>query len=343
MANTTSYGMGQLRYSNNSTYMSSCNLDWKAVNVYVSSDNQQDVYQDIVLYHSTDTNFKFNMGTAYLLKISIPKDLNYNITYQIKLIAASGNQTPDPLNPDTVTYQMLKYINVPKDTNVGSASRVIIYPTYNGQIGIGNNGSYETQVAIVLDRDSTPEELGQIYYDENNDKYYIYVEDQEGEDIVPQEIEDKNDTILNHTWSSQHSKSKADFSFIFTPRDPDVTYNQIWIEILRESYDQNIKSNGIYGRKIDLDSGLFQANVYELKNLLGANSEISDVTTLNHIGVYSHPNTIMAINGEEIRVGQSGYYELNDFKITSLGIAVDNDNNNDNKFIIDYQYQAATS
>lgn len=339
MANTTSYGMGQLRYSNNSTYMSSCGLVWKPINVYVSSNNE-DVYQDVVLYHSDETNFTFNTGTAYLLKISIPKDLNYNITYQIKLIASPG----DPLNPDTITYQMLKYINVPKDTNIGSASRVIIYPIRsNGQIGMDDNGSYETQVAIVLDRDSTPEELGQIYYDENNDKYYIYVEDQEGEGIVPQEIEDKNDTILNHTWSSQHSKSKVDFSFIFTPRDTDVTYNQIWIEILRESYDQNIKSNGIYGRKIDLDSGLFQANVYELKNLLGDNNGISDVTALNHIGVYSHPNTIMAINGEEIRVGQSGYYELNDFEITSLGIAVDNDNNNDNKFIIDYQYQAATS
>jgi hypothetical protein len=45
---------------------------------------------------------------------------------------------------------------------------------------------------------------------------------------------------------------------------------------------------------------------------------------------------MMAINGEEIKVGPSGYYELNDFEITSLGIACMDSND---KFTIDYQYE----
>jgi hypothetical protein len=44
----------------------------------------------------------------------------------------------------------------------------------------------------------------------------------------------------------------------------------------------------------------------------------------------------MSINGEEIRVGSSGYYELNDFDITNLGIICLSEND---KFTIDYQYE----
>ena len=106
--------------------------------------------------------------------------------------------------------------------------------------------------------------------------------------------------------------------------------------MFRETYDQDIYSDGIYGRKIDLDGDIFEAEVYELENLI---DNIVDVDTLTHIGVYSHPNTIMSINGEEIRVGQSGYYELNNFEIKSFGIAAETD---DDKFIIDYQYQTIT-
>ena len=44
----------------------------------------------------------------------------------------------------------------------------------------------------------------------------------------------------------------------------------------------------------------------------------------------------MSINGEEIRIGQSGYYELNDFNITNFGIVVKDAND---RFSLDYQYK----
>ena len=44
----------------------------------------------------------------------------------------------------------------------------------------------------------------------------------------------------------------------------------------------------------------------------------------------------MAINGEEIRIGQSGYYELNDFDITHFSMLI---TGNEDKFSIDYQYK----
>ena len=45
---------------------------------------------------------------------------------------------------------------------------------------------------------------------------------------------------------------------------------------------------------------------------------------------------MLAINGEEIHIGQSGFYEINDYTITSFGVAA---KDNDDKFIIDYQYE----
>ena len=346
MADTIQYGMGQIRYSNTSTYMSACNFTASSINVLVSSDNQSDVYQDVILKKN---NFNFDSDKAYLLKIKIPKDLNYNNTYRIKLIAAS-NSSAEVLDPDTATYQMVKYINVPKETNTLNSSRVIIYPVTSEEILITEDeeiivvpvGSlwipeyrenydvdYITKVAIAVDKDGA--QPGDVYY--NNGKYYIKGETDEIED---EEILNKNDAILSHSWTSGHSISGVDFSFIFSPRDSDETYNQIWIEMFRETYDQDIYSDGIYGRKIDLDGDIFEAEVYELENLIDS---IADVDTLTHIGVYSHPNTIMSINGEEIRVGQSGYYELNNFEIKSFGIAAETD---DDKFIVDYQYQTIT-
>lgn len=323
MADTIQYGMGQIRYNNTSTYMSACNFTSSSINVLVSSDNQSDVYQDVILKKS---NFSFDSDKAYLLKIKIPKDLNYNNTYRIKLVAASDTSAT-VLDPDTVTYQMVKYINVPKETNTLNSSRVIIYPVDNNE-DLWTEGDYITKVAIAVDKNTA--EPGDVYY--NNGKYYIAGETE----VEDQEILNKNDVILNHVWTSGHSISGVDFSFIFSPRDSDETYNQIWIEMFRETYDQDIYSDGIYGRKIDLDGDIFEAEVYELENLI---DNIADVDTLTHIGVYSHPNTIMSINGEEIRVGQSGYYELNNFEIKSFGIAAETDND---KFIIDYQYQTIT-
>jgi hypothetical protein len=69
-------------------------------------------------------------------------------------------------------------------------------------------------------------------------------------------------------------------------------------------------------------------------------SEITGVNALTHIGVWGHPEQILAINGEEIRIGQSGFYELNDFTITQLGVIV-NDPIKD-RFTIDYEYKLIT-
>lgn len=45
----------------------------------------------------------------------------------------------------------------------------------------------------------------------------------------------------------------------------------------------------------------------------------------------------MAINGEEIQIGSSGYYELNDFEVKQLCVVADGVKD---MFTLDYQYLA---
>lgn len=345
MADSIHYGMGQIRYNNNTSYMTNLQFNFEPVRVLVSSDNEtNDVYQDIVL--KRNDSFSFTAGVPYLLKIKIPKDINYNNTYRIKMTTTNSEEAT-ALNPDAVTYQMIKYINVPKETSSSTSSRVIIYPVTSKETVITEdeetivipagslweekyNIDYITKVAIAIEDgdEAATQRPGGVWF--KNNKYYL-MGATEGED---QEILNKSDVILNHLWATGHSTSWSEFNFVFTPRDSDETYTQIWIEMFRESYDQDIYSDGIYGRQIDLEGGLFEASVYQLTNMI---NNIQDVEKLTHIGVYGHPNAIMAINGEEIRIGQSGYYELNNFEITSFGIAAETNNDNDT-FIVDYQY-----
>jgi hypothetical protein len=47
---------------------------------------------------------------------------------------------------------------------------------------------------------------------------------------------------------------------------------------------------------------------------------------------------LLAVNGEEIKIGQSNFYELDDFTITSLGVVA---KDGSDRFTIDYQYRAS--
>ena len=353
MADTIKYGMGQLRYVSNSSYMIDCKFSTKAIKTSIAATNDSDSeigvesYQDVYLSAGEDSNFSFAAGVPYLLHLDIPKNLSYDCIYQIKMITAPKDSVIDNA---TLTYQMIKYITVPKMVGIGNTSRVILYPTKDKEgtkPGVNKKGTppYYTKIAIAKTLNDNPAE-NDVIFDEPTGKYYIYdgSKNDNGEPIIGEsvvEIKNKNDSIMEHTWATADIKPETvGFDMIFTPRSSNVAYNGVLVQMQRSALDYDIYSDdGIYGRKIDIssDSG-WNASVYRLVNLVKSISATSDFS-LTNIGVYSHPNLLMAINGEEIRVGQSGYYELNDFEITSLAIAAKNDNDDKDKFTVDYQYK----
>ena len=110
----------------------------------------------------------------------------------------------------------------------------------------------------------------------------------------------------------------------------------LWIlfELQRELEDYNIiNADGTYGRICNI----YIDRLDEVYNVINYLNPLINKSSLLQIGVQSAPGLLMCINGEEIKVGRSGLYEiLNGYKISFIGFIVEPD---DNKyFILDYQY-----
>ena len=123
------------------------------------------------------------------------------------------------------------------------------------------------------------------------------------------------------------------FELILSPND-NHTYNQIYFELNRELIDYNtLKPDGTYGREMNISIDRLD-EIYNVIDFL--NTSIENKNTLKQIGVQGPPGLLMSINGEAIRIGRSGLYEINNgINTTFIGFIVEAD---EKYFILDYQY-----
>lgn len=127
---------------------------------------------------------------------------------------------------------------------------------------------------------------------------------------------------------------ESDYSSYEIVISPNNTYNRVLFELQRELEDYNtINEDGTYGRICNI----YIDRLDEVYNVINYLNPLINKSSLLQIGVQSAPGLLMCINGEEIKVGRSGLYEiLNGYKISFIGFIVEPD---DNKyFILDYQY-----
>ena len=109
---------------------------------------------------------------------------------------------------------------------------------------------------------------------------------------------------------------------------PNSTYNQlIWeLQRTREDYIVHEGEDQINGRKTFIDVESFGTIINKIS---------PSISPLAKIGIQGPPSLLMCINGEQIRIGKSGIYEIsNSIPITFVGfIPKEND-----YFIVDYEY-----
>ena len=129
------------------------------------------------------------------------------------------------------------------------------------------------------------------------------------------------------------------FELIFTPNS---NYNQIVFELKRLALDfYTDNSDGTSGRIMKIKILQFDRVINVISSYLAKN--YAGMTTLKKIGIQGPPGLLFCIDGEEIRIGRSGIYELynEDINISYIGFIIkDSLFTQDGKdfFIMDFKY-----
>ena len=147
----------------------------------------------------------------------------------------------------------------------------------------------------------------------------------------------KNITI-NPIITTNEKNRYSYFDFIFVPNQE---YTYLAFILKRIGYDyiafkRQITSNDIIIKdQEEIEEGL-GGDLAIINNILP-----KSLSAVDQIGIQTKPGTLLCINGEDIRVGRSGTYEINNgLKINFVGIVCPNGNYSDkvNDFILDYAY-----
>lgn len=98
---------------------------------------------------------------------------------------------------------------------------------------------------------------------------------------------------------------------------PNATYNQVLWELQRTALDYNmLNPDGTSGRVMDVVDYTYTRLIDVLTTL---KSTYTGMEYLTKIGIQGPPSLLMCINREQIRIGKTGIYEINNgIKITSI-------------------------
>lgn len=284
-------------------------LSYKSVD-FASSSTDSTSFVDFIIAPSGE---QFIQNRDYYLRLQIPQDLNYTLSFDVQLIK-QGTSSEE-------VYQHIKTVSIPRGGNGENTYHVVLYEDTTGQVKSMIPKKYVPGVVGVKD---------EIYYDESTGYYWIC---NNGSSYT--RWTKFNSIIATASWKEETTVNYGLFEMIFTPIDSGFTH--ILIKMIRTAEDysiQRVASDGNieYGRKVDIS--LVKTTLYILNNLV---PKITTTGLINRIGVWGHPGMLMAINGEEIRITRNGYYELDDFAIERLCI-VAADNDYTSFFTVDYTY-----
>lgn len=123
------------------------------------------------------------------------------------------------------------------------------------------------------------------------------------------------------------------FEMVFNPT---LNFTDIIVKLNRtiEDYQQtSTREDGTIGRTFSIEN----LSCYEIQNII---TNLTGVSEIIKLGVQSRPGLLMCINGQEIRVGPSGIYEIKSgYKVTFIGFVIIDTSTADDYFILDYQYE----
>lgn len=344
---TTYYQMDQHRFISADQYLE----DMEPIQDYEKwqiSDSSP-VYKDALIKLPSG---KFTKDESYYLSFEINKSINYSLGFSLKFLDTTTVQNPPIYSETGTSYQFIRFLEVLKTGSTGMNSSLIcmykIRNVNNPKTAISNEsltdkvthsaGATVASTGVFFVNHSGTYFPNVLYYDSSKDEYFL-----PGTQTViwgsNNQLEGANDAILNWSWSESESSSeeiKAVFNLVVTPRH--ANYDAIVLQMKRIQEDSNIKNvDGTSGRFVEL-------NNLKLKHIFNLNDAEGQIAPLNsqgkpikRIGIWGHPELLLAIDGEMVQIGPSGYYELNGHDIYKLGVVAEGPQDT---FVLDYQYEA---
>ena len=187
---------------------------------------------------------------------------------------------------------------------------------------------------------------GGVVFDKNKNYYFKLqikkTQYNQNFQVTLQNIENQNTSvqkIKNFYISAKQEQEINDIVVINIVFNPIVNFTHLVLRLSRTYEDfLIIKQQGQekkYGRLIEInDEG---CEFFQIKNILDS---LNGISQFKKIGIQGPSGLLMCINGEEIRIGPSGIYQIkNGYKINFMGFIITSENPSDDYFILDYQYE----
>ncbi len=222
-----------------------------------------------------------------------------------------------------------------------------------GQFRSSQTDSYSVSLEMDMGRESTERSSSQdvIFYNicgnlsgnnivNNQNSYYLQFEVKERIDSAQKfylKLKNKTQSEDNEQLIEEFNVPAGNgvryFEITFTPN---ATYNEILWELQRTALDYQLD----YGRLMNITVKSFTRLINIISTL---KQTYSNMNHLTKIGIQGPPSLLMCINGEQIRIGKSGIYEINNdvIKITSISFVPKQATFTSNEvdyFIMDFEY-----
>ena len=338
IATQSNYSMGQHR----GVYSSSSSFDTYRTNIDVQKDTffaiKNSEKEDSLPFRDPLILLKeqeFQAGVTYFLRLQINRHAFKDMTYAIKLIDPKDFKDDKYGYYNEKDYQYLKRVTVNSNSSANENDEGVAVVT------VYKTASEEEKYFSAL---SKPKKIN-----ENESIVTAAVGDFGIDETTPPFVNLKysgvSEPIGSFKISLLENSSLDSAEIVEVLFTPTKNYSAIVIEKERDNSDWTTffedGKDTFNGFETSIGSDI---KIYSLKNLLkieeNSNAAIvAKPNKISKIGVWGRSNLCLNCNGEEIRIGPRGYYEMSfdeTLGLSSFGVLAENES--DFPFLIDYEY-----